>query len=874
MSQAPDTDDLLLRCLEAQEAGDPDAIQRILDEHPERAQAVRKRLEALRDVGLAPAIVLPMSIGVYTLTSRISRGGMGEVYLAQQKKPLERTIAIKTLRAERHSKRFLELFQREQQILANLKHPGIVPIFDAGIAPNGGFPYFAMEYVEGQHLTGYCDQNSLSIEDRVRLLTKVCEPIHYAHMNGVLHRDLKPSNILIASPAGSPVVKIIDFGLGKLRDVDHQPPSPPEQGAGDQGPDLVASSQTSPGMGTPFYMSPEQKALDGGAIDLRTDVYTLGIILYQLLTGTIPEHTSTHSPGNIASGDTPSSVAPEVLDRTAQKLGLKSGTQLRKRLKGDLDAIVARSSSFDREQRYQSVAALSADLWAFLEKRPIQARPIGPARTALKWVRRHRLASAMAALALLTLLISVPFLISSNRTLNEQRQDLIDNEARLTESLSRFDYLAAIEEFRSLLTEEEALSSSPDPTQITDLENWIQRAERIVALSPSMKETRTLLEQKLQSAASENAGSENVLLRQITDHLSLVNSAVEPGGHLHYAKRRVAFASEFSAEAIEDDAMAWNAVRERLLDQNGPYKGLGMPPQRGLVPLGPDQQTGFEEFAAKIPGLNVPQRDLDTGRLQLVGDWAPVLVLIPADLRHVGSQSIDKNDWNYDPFAPRNSRMCFHIPPTWGARWMGKFETTVAQFNAMAQNPVPDDPHHKVPTTHRPVTNISWMEADRACRSWGLILPLEIDWEIAARGGTGTIRWTGDLPESLVGKVNGADEAFVRDRKTNEPHEACNDGYAGLAPVDSFASNRFGIWHPLGNASEMCLDQYVRDRTASTLVNVPEITLQGVPDVPRVWRGGSYESHFAELRSALRRYISIQQRTEYLGFRISRLTTE
>lgn len=340
---------------------------------------------------------VPAAIGPYRLVKKLGEGGMGEVWLAEQTEPVKRQVALKLIRAGIYSGSLLQRFKWERQSLAMMDHPAIAKVFEAGSTP-AGQPYLVMEYVPGLPITEYCDQKKLPIRERLELFIRACEGVQHAHQKAVLHRDLKPANILVVEVDGQPTPRIIDFGLAKMT-----APVLDEQ--------TILQTQAGTFMGTPGYMSPEQADSTTEDVDTRTDVYSLGVVLYVLLTGFLPfdaKKTPVHEFLRRLREEDPLKPSAKIetekepATSTAAARGTEPG-ELRTLLTGDLDWIAMKALEKDRNRRYGTPSELAADIRRYLNNEPITARPASTAYKLRKYMRRHRIGVAFASAMVLLL---------------------------------------------------------------------------------------------------------------------------------------------------------------------------------------------------------------------------------------------------------------------------------------------------------------------------------------------------------------------------------------------------------------------------------------------------------------------------------------
>ena len=407
-------------------------------------QAVQAETKTLRTL-VKDAAIGEIVSEKYRLIEELGSGGMGIVYKAEQIKPVKRGVALKIIKLGMDTSQVVARFETERQALAVMDHPNIAKVFDGG-ATETGRPYFVMELVRGIPITEYCDKHKLTIRERLELFIQVCQAVQHAHQKGVIHRDLKPSNVLVLVQEDKPIPKIIDFGIAKA--IEHRLT------------ERTLFTEQGQLIGTPEYMSPEQAEMSGLDVDTRSDIYSLGIMLYELLVGVLPfEARDLRSRGIdriqklIRETDPPkaSSRLSGLNDsRTSIAEHRKTDPMsLCRELKGDLDWIIMKAMEKDRTRRYESANGLTVDIQRYLNNEPILARPPSTGYRLRKFFRRHKMGVVAAVLVSIALLVGVAGLTIGLKEAVKAKDEALQQAAKVE----------AINEFLN------SMLSSPDPSQ-------------------------------------------------------------------------------------------------------------------------------------------------------------------------------------------------------------------------------------------------------------------------------------------------------------------------------------------------------------------------------------------------------------------------
>ncbi len=783
----------------------------------------------------------------YDLVDVLGEGGMGIVYLAEQTHPIRRRVALKVIKLGVDSKRATARFESERQALALMDHPCIARVFEAGATEDGRL-YFAMEHVSGRPIGEYCDQAKLSVTERVRLFTAVCDAVQHAHQKGIIHRDLKPSNILVTTLGADPVPKIIDFGVARAmnqRLTEH-----------------TMFTQFGMAVGSVRYMSPEQADCRLLEIDTRTDIYALGAVLYELLTGDTPIDAPTieqtgyaeiqrrireEEPAKLSDrvrrlgGDDASAVA------TARSTDFPT---LARRLEGDLDWIALKALEKERTRRYATASELADDLRRHLGNEPVLASPPTRRYRLQKFVRRNRVpvvaGTAVALAVLLGLVVSTTLFLqnrASRRVAEAQRDQILRlSDANVLEQLE-----GGVDELRP-----------PHPDRVGAMDAWLEKAEELASHLPAHRTTLDALRAialKSTNSTAEGVGSTMAFANQEDqfhyDHLSQLVAGLErfvdPDPHVGAIARvreRLAFAKAVEPESVDAHRREWNDAIRSIADvaECPRYGGLVVAPQVGMVPIGRNSETGLWEFLHVRSGV-APIRDR-AGHIVMTEDAGIVMVLLPGDCFWMG-MSKEKLP---DPAMPSGNPLArFDEAPVHRVCldpfFISKFEVTQAQYERLTgENPSKVRPGTNygtyVSSRRHPVESLNWDHANAFALDVGLTLPTEAQWEYAARAGSTARLPCGWDVRCLARYENVLDEsARVAARPGGWNYADWYDGFVDSSPVGYFAPNAFGLYDVMGNVAEWTRDWYGPYELPVARGDGARL---GGPHVDRVVRGGTF----------------------------------
>ena len=738
----------------------------------------------------------------------IGEGGFGEVYRCREIDELKREVAIKVIRLGMATREILARFDAEMHALAKMNHANVARVIGSG-STEGGRPYFIMDYIDGQTLHQWIDTSSPPLAERLEVFQQICCGVQHAHSRGIIHRDLKPGNVIITEQEGQTTAKVIDFGLAKALT--------------DPLTDKTLMTGDRYVLGTWDYISPEQAWSHGADVDIRSDVYSLGGILYRLVVGAPPfedlrDHHETEIL-RILKDDSPL--------RPSRRLGdLKNsiGESDIQALKSELDWIILKALESAPQRRYATVQALSDDIDRhILGTEPIIARPPSTAYQLDKWRRRHPIFTAMA-------IVSILFLSALGILGGIAIEQSTIAENRLGEVMS----LSMDQDLDQLIAEATDLWP-PHPDRILAYEEWLDRADELLQGSTrtdSTGETRSIPSLVVQKQALEQIRSRAITTdsapptfqdskdgwwyRELSELIERIEQLHHPEHglagegidpiHGWGVRRRLHHVQQQQADQDRWQS-SWQLALLEISNSTRYSKDLHLSAQFDLYPIGHDPDSGLWEFS-HLPTGKIATRDR-SGQLTLTPEMGVVLILVPGTTSWIGSQAQSKDLPHFDPATES-----WEGPPiqvTESAYFLSKFELTQAQWERLTgsnpsgygpsrlENPL-NGTQYRWSGLH-PVEQISWNDCQKWLPRLNLQLPTEAQWELAGRGGTDTPFPVGSLEDLPAGRYHIA-------YPTSSTSDS-NNKYPFHTPVGTRPANSFGFHDMIGNVREWCRDQFI-----------------------------------------------------------------
>jgi len=837
----------------------------------------------------------------YEIGEEIARGGMGAI-LRVWDGDLRRQLAMKIVLPAgpegeapcEVDSRVLARFLEEAQVTGQLDHPGIVPVHELGLDAKGRV-YFTMKLVRGRDLQQvfglvFLERDGWNETRALGVLQRVCEAMAYAHRKGVIHRDLKPSNVMVGDFGE---VYVMDWGLARVRGQEdahdeelRARAETPDAGVRTQRSETREGTPQSPllthagdVMGTPAYMPPEQARGEIRELSPRSDVYSVGAMLYHLLARRMP-YAPAHGSWNHGM----------ILDRVRGGPP-RALADFGRAVPAELVAICEKAMARSSADRYEDMLAFADDLRAYLEHRVVRAYETGAWAEARKWVQRNRpLATASAAAIALT--IGGLALNSYNQT--RAAEKIAEKEHIATQKANDVLSLSAIQDLRDLEARADALWPAR-PENLEVIEEWIRDARLLVQGSPedpargikrrpSLEEHKAkLLEIERRASPSGLSGEDRWWHAQLAELVADLEAFTDAGSGLDSegisprhgwgVRRRLreALAIEARSRGGPEARPRWEEAIAAIASSPR-YGGLRITPQIGLLPIGEDPVSGLWEFADLETG-EPPARGPD-GRLAPDTGASLVLVLLPGGSFSMGAQR-NPELRNADLRASEIESPVSEVEL--GPFFLSKYEMTQGQWLRLTgANPsayasgmgvASDRADLEIGLDH-PVENVDWGTCTLVLSRYGLELPTEAQWEYAARGGTSSPWSTGPSVDSLEGSANLADQHLraVHDDPTIGAYAAWDDGWAVHAPAGHYAPNAFGLHDTAGNVMEWCADP----PCPYSVAPAPKDGRRDCEDARRAIRGGAWDGNASFLRCANRVANAPDFASHNLGLRPAR----